>query len=111
MPYTNAENLLPPSLLVEVQKYVQGEQIYIPRSGDTRLGWGMKNGTRTMLERRNNEIREMKRRGFSIDELADRFHLSHDSIRKILYSKKTGRDRITTRQPTLADDMADRHAS
>ena len=87
MPYTNAENLLPPSLLVEVQKYVQGEQIYIPRSGDTRLGWGVKNGTRRMLERRNGEIRERRRQGSSIDDLADLFALSQDSIRKILYTK------------------------
>ena len=91
MPYTNAENLLPPSLLTEVQKYVQGEQIYIPRPDDTRLGWGMKNGTREMLERRNLEIREMKRKGFSIDALADHYNLSLDSIRKILYSRKDRR--------------------
>lgn len=88
MPYNNAENLLPPSLLSEVQKYIQGEQIYIPRPGDTRLGWGMKNGTREMLERRNLEIRNMKGKGLSIMELADLYNLSEDSIKKILYSGK-----------------------
>ena len=88
MPYNNAENLLPPSLLSEVQKYIQGEQIYIPRPGDTRLGWGMKNGTRKMLERRNLKIRAMKGKGMSVDDLADHFHLSEDSIKKILYSSK-----------------------
>jgi Mor family transcriptional regulator len=91
MPYTNARILLPPSLLTEVQKYVQGEQIYIPRPDDTRLGWGMKNGTRRMLERRNGEIREMRNSGLSINELADRFNLSEDSIRKILYAKRARR--------------------
>ena len=88
MSYTNAEEVLPPDLLNEVQKYVQGEQIYIPRHGDTRLGWGVKNGTRRMLESRNLEIRKMKRDGWSILELADRFNLSPDSIRKILYTKR-----------------------
>lgn len=88
MPYTNAEEVLPPELLNEVQKYIQGEQIYIPRPGDVRLGWGVKNGTRQMLERRNLEIRQLKRTGCTILELADRFNLSPDSIRKILYSKR-----------------------
>ena len=88
MPYTNAEEILPPDLLSEVQKYIQGEQIYIPRHGDTRLGWGVKNGTRRMLETRNLEIKRMKREGWSILELADRFNLSPDSIRKILYAKR-----------------------
>ena len=87
MPYTNAEEVLPPDLLNEIQKYVQGEQIYIPRPGDTRLGWGMKNGTRRMLEDRNRRIRTLKAEGLSVDNLADRFHLSPDTIRKILYSR------------------------
>lgn len=89
MSYTNAEEVLPPELLNEVQKYVQGEQIYIPRPGDVRLGWGVKNGTRRMLEKRNLEIRQLKRSGFTILELADRYNLSPDSIRKILYSKRS----------------------
>ncbi len=88
MPYTNAEEVLPADLLYEVQKYVQGEQIYVPRLGDTRLGWGMKNGTRHMLENRNTKIRELKHGGCSIHSLADKFNLSPDSIRKILYSKR-----------------------
>jgi Mor family transcriptional regulator len=101
MPYNNAENLLPASLLSEVQKYIQGEQIYIPRPDDTRLGWGMKNGTRRMLERRNLEIREMKSKGFSVMDLADHYNLSEDSIKKILYSRKKPRpeaERNTWRQ-------------
>ncbi|MBT3275239.1 MAG: hypothetical protein HN368_18945 [Spirochaetales bacterium] len=87
MSYTNAEEVLPPDLLNEIQKYVQGAQIYIPRPGDTRLGWGMKNGTKHMLEKRNEEIRALKSAGWSVDNIADRFHLSPDTIRKILYSR------------------------
>jgi len=93
MSYTNAEEVLPPDLLNEVQKYVQGEQIYIPRPGDTRLGWGVKNGTRRMLERRNGKIRELKQSGLSVVDLAEQFNLSPDSIRKILYSKRSRHDR------------------
>ena len=88
MPYTNAEGVLPPILLREVQKYVQGEQIYIPRTGDDRLGWGMKNGTRKMLAERNSRIRGLKSDGWSLEDLSEEFHLSPDTIRKILYSRR-----------------------
>ena len=91
MPYTNAEDVLPPDLLEAVQRYVEGAQIYVPRREDKRLGWGMKNGTRRMLERRNREIRLRKSSGWSVEDLADRYHLSTDTIRKILYAKRPPR--------------------
>ena len=87
MPYRNAENVLPPDLLKAVQDYVQGEQIYVPRAGDEKLGWGMKNGTKKMLEGRNSQIRKYRAQGWSVDNLADHYHLSTDTIRKILYSR------------------------
>lgn len=87
MPYTNAEDILPPELLKAVQDYVQGEQIYVPRIEDKKLGWGMKNGTKKMLDSRNNDIRHQRGQGWSIDDLADYYHLSADTIRKILYSR------------------------
>ena len=91
MPYTNAQSVLPPDLLEKVQSYVQGAQLYIPRAREERLGWGMKNGTRKMLDRRNARIRSEKALGRTIDELAESYNLSSDTIRKILYSK-TGRE-------------------
>ena len=93
MPYRNAENILPANLLKAVQDYVQGEQIYIPRIEDKKLGWGMKNGTRKMLEGRNRQIREQKAQGWSVENLADYYHLSSDTIRKILYTRSRSQDR------------------
>ena len=87
MPYANAEDILPIELLCEIQKYVQGAQIYIPQMKNTKLGWGMKNGTREMLETRNRQIRSRKKHGWSIENLADCYHLSSDTIRKILYAR------------------------
>jgi Mor family transcriptional regulator len=80
----NADRILPDALLKEIQNYVQGEQIYIPRRDEDRLGWGMKNGTRRMIAARNREIRRLRTEGYRVYELADRFGLSPDSIRKIL---------------------------
>jgi len=88
MSYLNAEEHLPPELVKEIQKYIQGAQVYIPGVAEKRLSWGEKNGTRKKLELRNGSIRSLREAGWKIDDLADRFHLSSDSIRKILYKKK-----------------------
>ncbi len=88
MSYIKAEEHLPIELIKEIQKYIQGAQIYIPGIAEERLQWGEKNGTREKLESRNNSIRDLKHSGWKIDDLADHFHLSSDSIRKILYKRK-----------------------
>ncbi len=88
MSYLNADGVLPPELLSELQKYVQGALVYVPRQGPERLGWGRKNGAREELDRRNAAIREAKAHGQTIDQLADRYCLSADGIRKILYCSR-----------------------
>lgn len=88
MSYVNADQLLPPDLLREIQKYVQGSLVYIPRQPEKHLGWGAKNGTRENLDRRNAAIREEKTKGRGVEELADAYGISPDGIRKILYGAR-----------------------
>jgi Mor family transcriptional regulator len=85
--YKNGRDILPPELLSELQKYIQGEIIYIPREEKARAAWGQVNGTRIMMDLRNKEIYRLYKEGFSIDELMDRYSLSEDSIRKIIYRR------------------------
>ena len=85
MSYLKAEEHLPSELIKEIQKYISGAQVYIPGIPENRLHWGEKNGTRKILENRNKSIRGLKKAGVKIDDLADQFGLSSDSIRKILY--------------------------
>ncbi|WP_371933337.1 hypothetical protein [Halobacillus litoralis] len=40
MKYVNAKDALPIELLKEVQKYIQGETLYVPKSGNAREKWG-----------------------------------------------------------------------
>jgi len=81
--YFNAEEVLPAELLDEVQQYIQGAALYIPRQGE-RAGWGEKNGTRIQIKKRNWEIAQRYKRGESIAALMEDYHLGYDSIRKIL---------------------------
>lgn len=82
--YLNAEDVLPPCLLRQVQEYVQGREVYIPKGSEDRAGWGQRNGTRQKLELRNQEIRRRYAAGERIHSLMDAYYLSYDSIRKIV---------------------------
>lgn len=84
MQYKNGKEVLPRSLLSELQKYIQGEFIYIPTVEDERKGWGEVNGTRATLKKRNLKIYEFYKEGHTICELMSLFNLSEDSIRKII---------------------------
>lgn len=87
MSYKKADKVLPQDLLEEIQKYVQGEYLYVPSPSDHKKGWGVKSGAREELVRRNNEIRQRFNDGISIHELSERYYLSVNTIKKIVYSK------------------------
>ena len=53
MSYVNADDVLPKDLIGEIQKYVDGQLIYIPRKDENSLSWGEKNGTKEKLAERN----------------------------------------------------------
>ena len=82
--YVNAEKVLPKHLLRQVQQYVQGVELYIPKQPETRMGWGERNGSRRQIMERNKEIAERFLKGESIHSLMETYHLGYDSIRKIV---------------------------
>lgn len=86
--YVKAEDVLPETLLEAIQEYVQGVEIYIPKRPETKLGWGELNGTRKQIFLRNGEIVRRYAQGESIHALMERYHLSYDSIRKILSNSR-----------------------
>lgn len=87
MKYVNADIIFPDELLKEIQKYIHGSMIYIPTPEGQRKKWGENSGSRKRLSMRNETIRQQYIEGATIDELSDRFCLSNDSIKKIIYSK------------------------
>lgn len=87
MKYINGKDILPKSLLEQLQEYVQGELLYIPRQDNRRAGWGAVNGARLMIRMRNTEICRLYEEGSTVSELMDIYHLSEDSIRKVLNNR------------------------
>ena len=86
MKYVNARDVLPPSLLSEVQKYLCGELLYVPSKEAKKAGWGHKSGARLSLSLRNRNIMEEYKNGATVYELMTDYCLSEASIRKIIYS-------------------------
>lgn len=85
MKYRKASEVFPDELLKEIQKYSSGELIYIPKKAE-RKGWGASSGAKTFYVQRNNEIRSKHHsEKKSIQELAEEYNLSPETIRKIVY--------------------------
>lgn len=84
MKYINAESVLPKQLILEIQKYVSGNLIYIPTLDNIRYTWGEKNGCRKALDERNSKIFYLYQSGRNVKEIADEFYLSTKSIYRII---------------------------
>jgi len=84
---SNIEELLPKELLLEIQKYVQGRSLYIPKLKAHHKKWGENTQSKDITSKRNDEIRAAFRDGSTIDELCGKYALSPDSIKKIVYCK------------------------
>ena len=83
MKYRNAQDILPDKLFKELQKYVAGETLYVPGT-DVKKSWGEASGACSYYKHRNEEIRKKYREGSTMEELAQEYGLSVDSIRKIV---------------------------
>ena len=85
MSYINANMVLPEDLIKEIQKYVNGVNLYIPRLP-------RKHNTRSSckqeLYRRNHEIYEQFLQGKKVSKLTEEYYLSDKSIYRILGKMK-----------------------
>ncbi len=84
MKYKNAAEILPASLLKELQTYINGDILYVPKA-DSKMEWGSLSGSRLYYQQRNREIRERWNTGVSIDMLANQYGLTSSTIKKIIY--------------------------
>lgn len=87
MRYIKAEDVLPEDVLRLVQQYVDGVNLYIPRKAENRRAWGCGTKYKSELAERNAAIHTGFTRGETVADLAEQFHLSEKSIRRILRKK------------------------
>lgn len=88
MSYKNAGDILPEKLLTEIQQYIDGVCLYIPRREESKRSWGALTATKKELEARNQRIYEDYERGMLTSELAEKYYLSVKSIQRIIHEKR-----------------------
>ena len=85
MSYINANKVLPNNLIKEIQKYVNGINLYIPKVLNVRND---QSSYRQEIYERNKEIYEKFQQGEKVSELAVKYYLSDKSIYRILGDMK-----------------------
>ncbi len=88
MKYKNAQKILPKEIIKIIQQYVDGSYLYIPRKDENRKSWGENSGFKNELIERNTQIHNSFNNGSSVKELANKYYLTQNSIRKIIREYK-----------------------
>lgn len=84
MKYINAAEILPKQLLKELQTYIDGSVLYVPKVSEKKE-WGAMSGARTFYQERNREIQKRFHEGYSIDVLSEQYGLAYNTVKKIIY--------------------------
>ena len=88
MSYKKATHVLPDDLLLKVQKYIDGEFLYIPRISDNKKVWGTNTSTRQEIHNRKKQIYADYLSGIKMSILAEKYYLSLKSIQRIIRQAK-----------------------
>ena len=88
MSYVKATDVLPEELLNLIQKYVEGEYIYIPKKECNRKLWGETTKSKKETFVRNKDIYKIYKDGVSVKILSEMYYLSLKSIQKIVLKMK-----------------------
>lgn len=89
MCYMKAKEVLPIEVIELIQKYVEGEYIYIPRKKCNRQQWGTTTNTRKEINLRDSNIYNEYMDGASRIALAEKYFLSKKSIDRIILKEKS----------------------
>lgn len=94
MRYVRAQDILPTELLTQLQQYVDGAYLYIPRKQENRLSWGDRTQSKRETAARNGDIYRRSLDGETPVQLAEAYFLTEKTIRRIiLEERRTRQDR------------------
>lgn len=86
MKYKNAKNIFPDYILEELQKYVQGEYVYIPIKDKNTIVYKTEYGME--IQKRDEHIYNKSLEGVSNSKLSQIYCLSESSIRRIIINQR-----------------------
>lgn len=84
MSYQKTIDLLPKELLEQIQEYVDGKVIYIPKKEENKKTWGESTDTKQFLASRNRQICLDFQNGITIEQLSEKYFLTKKSIQRII---------------------------
>lgn len=82
MGYKKGARILPSELIEQIQEYVDGEAVYIPRKSSRRKRWGESTEVADALKKRNEEIYRKYKNGISVKELSEQYYISTQGYTK-----------------------------
>ena len=85
MSYINAKDVLPKEMIKEIQKYVNGVNLYIPKVPEENSNCS---NYKLELYKRNQEIYNLFLQGEKVSKLAAEYYFSDKSIYRILGEMK-----------------------
>ncbi len=88
MSYRKATEFLPEDVLELIQKYVEGECIYIPKRRESKKSWGSNTSTKDQIKSRNLSIYTDFLSGIDKGTLSKQYYLSLKSIERIILKEK-----------------------
>ncbi|MBU3177249.1 hypothetical protein KPL47_13000 [Clostridium estertheticum] len=88
MSYVKATDVLPEEVLELIQKYIEGEYIYIPKRECNRKPWGETTKSKEKTSIRNADIYKIYKEGVSVKTLSEMYYLSLKSIQRIIVEMK-----------------------
>lgn len=89
MDYHSSTDLLPKELIEQIQRYVDGKVIYIPKKQVNKKHWGESTDTKRILASRNYQICIDRQNGMTINQLSEKYFLTEKSIQRILRQEKS----------------------
>ncbi|MFT4146032.1 MAG: CD3324 family protein [Mobilitalea sp.] len=91
----NGQKILPEKLLNEIRGYIEGAYLYIPKSDIKKNRWGEKTNYKSEMVLRNQRIYDEYMQGGEIITISENFHLSSQSVRRIILEQKRKGEPLT----------------
>lgn len=89
MNYISAKDVLPMEIIKQIQCYVDGHFIYIPKSEAKKKGRKVDTLAKRELSARNTNIYREYMNGISIQQLSQKYFLVEKSIQRIIRQERT----------------------
>ena len=88
MGYPKIYEILTKEIILQIQDYIEGAVIYIPKRSENKKLWGDGTDTKEILSIRNKKLYCDYCNGVSVHQLAQKYFLAEKSVQRIIRCEK-----------------------